>query len=137
MNCPKCGGQLGAMGLSDGVEVDFCSGCSGILFDAGEVAESFQLPADVPKLEMDVKQAKASGFVCPKCSSPWVEIPYPQGQDLLIDLCSGCGSIFLDKGEFLKLRDIAMRIEQPKSRILRAMKGISEKGYEVIGYQRS
>ncbi len=135
MNCPKCNGQLNAMGLADGVEVDFCSGCSGILFDAGEVAESTHLAQDIPALK-DVSRAKVTGFLCPKCSKPWVEVPYLSGRDLMIDLCTGCGSIFLDKGEYPQLLQLAMVMDQPQSRIMRALKGMKEKGYEVMGVQK-
>lgn len=137
MNCPKCNGTMTPMGMSDGVEVDFCSGCGGILFDAGEVAESFQLSVDIPAIQLDLKLAKPTGHMCPKCSKPWVEIPYAPGEGLLIDLCTGCGSIYLDKGEFPKLRRIAAYVERPHSRIMRAVKGIQDKGYEVLGYQKS
>lgn len=132
MNCPKCGGDMSPMGLSDGVQVDFCSGCSGILFDAGEVAETLQLGQDIPSLR-NLNTARPTGAMCPKCSKPWVEIPYQPGQPLLVDLCTGCGAIYLDKGEFPKLRQIAVTLEQPKSRILRAVKSMQEKGYEVLG----
>lgn len=137
MNCPKCHGTMNPMGMSDGVDVDFCTGCGGILFDAGEVAESFQLSSDIPALKLDIQQAKTTGLTCPKCSKPWVEIPYAPGEGLLIDLCSGCGAIYLDKGEFPKLRKIAAYLERPNSRIMRAVKGIQAKGYEVLGVQKS
>ncbi len=136
MKCVKCGGELAGMGTTEGVEVDFCSSCHGILFDHGEVAEYFELAVDVPDLVMDLDLARKTDLKCPKCSGAWVEIPYVPQENLLIDLCTGCGAIWLDKGEFPKLEAIAAKLDDPKAKLLRAAKTVERKGYQVVGFKK-
>jgi Zn-finger nucleic acid-binding protein len=136
MKCPRCGGHLAPFGTSEGVELDFCSDCSGMLFDQGEVAEYFELSKDIPDLTTDLKQARKSSLsACPKCGGNWVEIPYAPSDNLLIDLCTQCGAVWLDKGEFPKLEKMAVAMEDPKSKLLRATQLIERRGYQVIGWK--
>jgi len=124
------------MGTAEGVTLDFCSGCSGMLFDHGEVAEYFELSRDIPDLHTDLKkQARRTKFKCPKCGGAWVEIPYSLHDNLLIDLCLKCGAVWLDKGEFPKLEKIAVGLEDPKSKLLRAARLVERRGYQVIGWK--
>jgi len=137
MKCPKCSGELSSLGTSEGVTVDFCPGCKGVLFDSGEVAEYFELSADIPDLKADLKSARRTGISCPKCASPWIELPYTPGDDLRIDLCSGCRAVWLDAGEFPKLERIAASLDNPSSKLMRAVRNIERKGYRIIGWKRS
>jgi len=137
MKCPKCSGAIAPIGTSEGVELDFCSGCFGMLFDQGEVAEYFELSKDIPDLTTDLKQAKRTDFVCPKCGGKWIEIPYAPGENLVIDLCTGCGAVWLDKGEFPKLEKIAAGMGDPQSKLLKAVKLVERKGYQVVGWKRA
>lgn len=137
MNCPKCSGDLSPLGTAEGVELDFCSGCNGMLFDHGEVAEYFELSKDIPALHADLKsQARRTEIKCPKCGGDWVEIPYTLEDNLLVDLCLKCGAVWLDKGEFPKLEKIAVRLEDPKSKLLRATKLVERRGYKILGWKR-
>jgi Zn-finger nucleic acid-binding protein len=137
MNCPKCNGNLAPFGTSEGVELDFCDGCFGILFDQGEVAEYFELAKDIPDLTTDLKLARKTDITCPKCAhGAWLEIPYKPGGDLLIDLCPGCGAVWLDKGEFPKLEKLAAAMSDPKSKLLRAANAVEMKGYQIIGLKK-
>ena len=58
MKCPKCSGEIAPIVTSEGVELDFCGGCFGMLFDHGEVAEYFELSKDIPDLTTDLTQAR-------------------------------------------------------------------------------
>jgi len=136
MKCPKCGGELGPFGTAEGVELDFCSGCFGMLFDQGEVAEYFELSKDIPDLTTDLKKARRTDLVCPKCNGTWLELPYAPQENLLIDLCTGCGAIWLDKGEFPKLEQIALRLEDPSSKLLKAVRLVERKGYQIVGWKQ-
>lgn len=137
MKCPKCNcDTLSELGTSEGVALDFCHSCSGMLFDQGEVAEYFELATDIPDLAADIKAARRTDFICPKCGGSWVEIPYVPHDNLLVDLCTGCGAVWLDKGEFPKLEALAVRIDKPASKLLRAVKTIETKGYTVIGWKQ-
>lgn len=137
MKCPKCSGEIAPIGTSEGVELDFCGGCFGVLFDHGEVAEYFELAKDIPDLTIDLKQANKTDYTCPKCQqAKWLQVPYAPGDNLLIDLCPGCGAIWLDKGEFPKLEAIAARLGDPRSKLLRATQAVERKGYQVIGLKK-
>jgi len=137
MKCPKCGGdRFDILDTSEGVELDFCPDCGGVLFDAREVAEYFELDRDIPDLGAVKEAATWSGIDCPKCGGRWVELPYKAGDDLLIDLCSKCGVIWLDKGEFPKLEAIAAAMDMPSSKVLRAVSTIERRGYQVLGFRR-
>ena len=137
MDCPKCGSDvLSTIDTSEGVELDFCADCGGVLFDAKEVAEYFELDRDIPDLRAVKDNAKWSGIDCPKCDGKWVELPYKAGEGLLIDLCTTCGVIWLDKGEFPKLEAIASKIDTPSSKILRAVKTVERRGFRVLGFRK-
>ncbi|MBM4371680.1 MAG: zf-TFIIB domain-containing protein, partial [Deltaproteobacteria bacterium] len=125
MNCPKCGGaRLGPLGTSEGVTLDFCPDCRGLLFDPGELAETFELEKDFPDLRAVRAEARRSGITCPACGTGWVELPWQAGTDLVLDLCPGCGLVWLDKGEFPKLEALAAGLDSPSSRLLRAVKTV-------------
>ncbi len=137
MICPKCSGEIAPIGTSEGVELDFCGGCFGMLFDQGEVAEYFELSKDIPDLTTDLKKARKTDHTCPKCQQAnWLEIPYAPGNNLIIDLCPGCGAVWLDKGEFPKLEAIAAKMGDPRSKLLRATQAVERKGYQVIGLKK-
>ena len=61
MQCPKCKGELREIDSSEGVKLDFCGSCKGLWFDAGEVADYFELAQDIP----DLKRAKATATSSP------------------------------------------------------------------------
>ncbi|MFH1531157.1 MAG: zf-TFIIB domain-containing protein [Pseudomonadota bacterium] len=137
MKCPKCGSErLEALDTAEGVQLDFCADCGGVLFDAREVAEYFELDRDIPDLKAVKDAARWSGIECPKCGGPWAELPYAPGEDLLIDLCTRCGVIWLDRGELPKLEALAAGIDKPSSKILRAVKTVERQGYQVLGFRR-
>jgi Zn-finger nucleic acid-binding protein len=136
MECPKCHGNIAPIATHEGVELDFCSGCSGILFDAGELAEYFELATDIPELPTNLDNATDTDFKCPKCSNMWIEIRFQSTETLLIDLCRHCGVLWLDKGEFPRLEALAARIGTPKSKLLAAAKNVEKRGYQVIGYDK-
>jgi len=137
MKCPKCGSEkFGPLDTAEGVQLDFCPDCGGLLFDAREVAEYFELDKDIPDLAAVKADAKWSNVTCPKCGGKWAEIPYVKGEDLLIDLCTHCGVIWLDRGEFTKLEAIAAAMDSPKSKLLRAVKTVERQGYQVLGFKR-
>lgn len=135
MKCPKCSGVVAAFGTSEGVELDFCSGCSGILFDAGEVSEYFELASDFPDFPKTLEHQKSTEFECPKCDDTWVEVRFEQNESLMLDLCRGCGVIWLDKGEFPRLEALAARLGDPRSKLMRAMVSVEKRGYSVLGVE--
>jgi Zn-finger nucleic acid-binding protein len=133
MICPKCREDtLADFGMMEGVEIDFCSGCKGIWFDAGELAFYVEVEADVPGMAKALASGKPAGCNCPSCSTELVEAHYVSGEPLLIDICPSCKGVFLDSGELPQVESLAARYGGAK-KILNTVKALEKKGYMILG----
>jgi Zn-finger nucleic acid-binding protein len=132
MTCPKCGDALHEVDSAERVALDFCSGCKGLFFDAGEVAVYFELSRDLPDLDQAKAATQPTNLACPKCGKGFEELRYSALGDLVIDRCTGCGGIWLDRGEVPRLEALSAKLEAPGSRVLRAMREIHGKGYRPL-----
>ena len=132
MKCPKCGDALHEIESSERVALDFCGGCKGLFFDAGEVAVYFELASDLPSLDRSKAEARPTQCACPKCGGKFEELRYAAPDPLVVDRCDGCGGIWLDKGEVPRLEALSAKLERPGSRMLRAMLEIRGKGYRPM-----
>ena len=104
MECPRCTTNLTAMDTPLGPTVDFCPSCHGIWFDPGEVESFLTLGDSLPGLETIPAEAGKPGPSCPSCEGKMAELEYPPGEALHLDLCEGCGGVWLDRGEVEALR---------------------------------
>lgn len=132
MKCPKCAGDLREIDSSERVTLDFCGDCKGLFFDPGEVAYYFELVKDVPDLDASKAQSRVIDTKCPKCQKPFEELQYTSLDSLLVDRCGGCGGVWLDAGEVVRLEGLSAKLESPGSRMLRSMKQIRDKGYQPL-----
>lgn len=82
-----------------------CPRCGGRLLDKEAVRSVLLEPND--KTPGDVKEAalgaRGSGVVCPSCSRTMA--PVLVGDDVIVDVCTGCGAAFLDEGELAALSE--------------------------------
>ena len=135
MICPKCRqDSLADFGMMEGVEIDFCSGCKGIWFDAGELAFYVEAGDDVPDMASALASGRASGCQCPRCSAAMVETRYMPTEPLLIDVCPSCRGVFLDPGELPQVETLAARggvVGMEK--VWQTAKALEEKGYLILG----
>ena len=129
MICPKCKGELSEIDSSEGITLDFCGSCKGLWFDAGEVAEYFELSEDVPELDKARATASLLDWQCPKCSGAVEELLYTALHDLKVDRCRACGGIWLDHGEVPNLHQLSAQLESPKSRMAKTLMRLKQKGY--------
>ncbi len=95
--------------LHQEIELDVCSGCEGIWFDAGEL-KPFEKVIDTVLIPFSLKNRDTDQMLaldCPACAnSPRMEkMTHPMQEDVIIDHCSGCGGIWLDSGELLKIQE--------------------------------
>jgi uncharacterized protein len=90
--CPKCHSALIHLRCK-GMLIEMCSGCGGMWFDAGELTMLLQVYRKFTDLE-----GKTTKFSCIRCKDTLKELDFP-GTDILIDRCSSCQAIWLDKGE--------------------------------------
>lgn len=133
MNCPKCQSPLHQI-TYEGVEVDFCSGCKGMWFDADEMAFTAELGADLPELAAVQRDAHTTAYACPRCAdSRLQEMKFVQAEALLLDRCPQCHGLWLDRGEFLKVQKIAAHLGDARSKLLLTCKQLKAKGYDVLG----
>ncbi len=111
MRCPKCGVAMAQIDY-DGVEIDRCTACEGIWFDAGEV-ELLRDKAAAAALDT------GSGWVgrelnavdqyrCPRCGGKMRRQADAKQQHIWYETCSECSGSFFDAGEFRDLSRVTI-----------------------------
>jgi PAT family beta-lactamase induction signal transducer AmpG len=107
MRCPKCRADMEQIDY-DGTEVDRCTICSGIWFDAGEIEVLKDKQAAAAIDTGDAKTGKQSNAIdsyqCPRCSGAMVKVVDPKQTHIWYETCSSCHGSYLDAGE---LRDLS------------------------------
>ncbi|NKI36387.1 zf-TFIIB domain-containing protein [Wenzhouxiangella sp. XN79A] len=109
--CPKCRSAMESV-VVDGVEVDRCTGCEGIWFDAGEldwlaqdeVAEAI----DVGEAERGQSMNAVTEIDCPRCGKPTRHVADRHKPGIRYEVCIGCEGAFLDAGEFTELSKLSL-----------------------------
>jgi PAT family beta-lactamase induction signal transducer AmpG len=111
MRCPKCRADMDQVVHHD-VEVDRCTLCNGIWFDAGEI-EQLKLKTKKAAALIDTGDAAAGkqrntidDYRCPRCSGTMIKMVDPEQRHIWYEKCSDCHGSFFDAGEF---RDLAER----------------------------
>jgi uncharacterized protein len=108
--CPKCKTrQLHRRPVKGRrLTVDVCPSCTGIWFDADELAAAMGEagePVRVPR------QAKRASLCCPRCKEPLYSFLYPQTR-VTVESCKRCGGFWLDAGEFQAIRQARQYLQQ-------------------------
>ena len=107
MRCPKCRADMEQVDY-EGTEIDRCTICHGIWFDAGEIEILKDKQAAVAIDTGDAKIGKRSnamdGYQCPRCSGAMVKVVDPGQTHIWYETCSSCNGSYLDAGE---LRDLS------------------------------
>jgi len=113
MHCPACNTELVKITVA-GVELDICrNGCGGIWFDqfefrkfdeaheyAGE--ELVEIESGMKITTIDHKGPR----LCPRCDGQkMLQHFYSPKQEIEIDECPGCGGVWLDYGELIRIRN--------------------------------
>lgn len=105
MTCPKCRREMQEI-LSDGVPIDFCTGCRGTFLDKGEEPAFAGHPEALAKaLEKGVRDAKPSDFACPRCAGR-MRAGWVLARDFVLDRCDGCGGLWFDSRELSRLKKL-------------------------------
>jgi|GEM_PF-6446105 len=88
----------------EGILIDYCTECLGIWFDYGELQELLQKKLNIDNLIISTtKNDKDYDYIdknCPVCLKNLKKITH---SDYHIELCTNCGGIWLDGGEFALL----------------------------------
>ena len=109
ITCPACGTQMTKVFVVDkGIYVDVCDkGCGGIFFDAKEIQEFSDENADISEIKQLLVGKKFKNVnefetrICPACNHKMIKTKV---FGIEIDTCYTCGGVFLDNGEFEKVR---------------------------------
>ena len=107
MRCPKCRADMEQIDY-EGTEVDRCTICHGLWFDAGEIEAMKDKQAAAAIDIGDKKTGKESNAIdryqCPRCGGSMVRVVDPKQTHIWYETCSSCHGSYLDAGE---LRDLS------------------------------
>lgn len=106
MKCPKCQSELDQV-EHQGVQIDRCSSCNGLWFDAFEHEE---LKALSGSEAIDVGPATNASTgtptgPCPRCSVKMISMVVIGQPHISYESCGVCHGVFFDAGEFRDFRE--------------------------------
>ena len=112
MDCPKCETPSLESTRVRGVDVDRCKRCRGIWFDDNELSDLLDLAKeDLRSLDSrrqnDSLNSKRG--CCPRDGSELLRVYSPKNDTIVLDTCTLCSGIWLDRGELLQLSDAENR----------------------------
>ena len=114
MDCPVCKNAMITLELQE-VEIDYCTGCSGIWLDAGELELLLGEPEKAASLLDSFKIDSVTSEKtrkCPICRKKMQKVIVGSSKPtLLIDKCRKADGLWFDKGE---LHDIFERAHLDK-----------------------
>ncbi|MGI9238664.1 MAG: MFS transporter [Woeseiaceae bacterium] len=107
MRCPKCRADMEQVD-HEGTEIDRCTICKGMWFDAGEIELLSDKQAaaviDTGDASIGKKSNAMDDYRCPRCSGAMVRVVDARQRHIWFETCSSCNGSFLDAGE---LRDLS------------------------------
>jgi Zn-finger nucleic acid-binding protein len=111
MRCPKCRSDMEQV-MIDGTEVDRCSSCHGLWFDAGELSKLRTREAaavlDTGDVETGRKQNAIEHYRCPRCAGPMNRLVDPAQPHIWFEQCGSCHGSFFDAGELTDLVTVSL-----------------------------
>ncbi len=122
MRCPKCTNDMEQVEY-DGVEVDRCTDCKGIWFDAGEsdVLRNKEAAAviDTGDPSRGKRTNEVNRYRCPRCDGGMLRKVDPQQANIWYEECTSCRGSFFDAGEFVDvsqrtISDLLERLSTPQ-----------------------
>ena len=111
IQCPKCKSAMEMVQISS-TEVDRCTSCQGIWFDALEDkdvrgkpgAELLDPPGARPPEGKDAQRK----VQCPRCSTPLIRMVDRLRRDVTYESCPICYGKFFDAGEFRAVQPVSV-----------------------------
>lgn len=99
IDCPKCGKAMSRWCPAD-VEIDHCSHCKGLWFDANELSRHLSNIGS-RHLDQQPQQGAVTTLDCPRCAGQKLLGAFLM--DVAVESCPKCQGIFLDLGEVHEL----------------------------------
>ena len=123
VKCPACSSELIEESVGS-IKVDLChSGCGGIWFDRGELAQLDEESEPLPTMRQPspgTDQRNPFPRHCPRCeNSHMVVQQYDSESPVEIDMCWECGGVWLDRGELERIRQSGTDRESAGNAIVR------------------
>ena len=107
MRCPKCRSDMEQI-VYEGTEIDRCTTCKGLWFDAGEIealrGKEAAAALDTGSAAVGRQSNALDRYQCPRCSGAMVRVVDARQPHIWFETCSSCQGSFLDAGE---LRDLS------------------------------
>ena len=123
MKCPKCDGEFRQFKHQE-VEIDRCTSCKGLWFDAFEHEELKALPGseaiDAAPATAAARKGQGSGL-CPRCSVRMIDMVVASQPHIAYESCKVCHGVYFDAGEFRDFKEETFN--ETLRAILRAMRG--------------
>jgi PAT family beta-lactamase induction signal transducer AmpG len=111
MRCPKCRSDMEQIDF-EGTEIDRCSSCHGLWFDAGELSKVRSKEAaaalDIGDVKTGKKQNKIEHYRCPRCAGPMHRLVDPEQPHIWFEQCGSCHGSFFDAGELTDLATVSL-----------------------------
>ena len=111
MRCPKCRSDMEPL-MIDGTEIDRCSACHGLWFDAGELSKFSNKEAaaalDIGDVTTGKKQNQIEHYRCPRCAGPMNRLVDPEQPHIWFEQCGSCHGSYFDAGELSDLATVSV-----------------------------
>ena len=111
MRCPKCRADMQQI-MIDGTEIDRCSACHGLWFDAGELSKFSNKEAaaalDIGDVTTGKKQNEIEHYRCPRCAGPMNRLVDPKQPHIWFERCGSCHGSYFDAGELSDLATVSV-----------------------------
>jgi PAT family beta-lactamase induction signal transducer AmpG len=111
IRCPKCRADMELV-MHDGVEIDRCTQCKGIWFDAGEVSllndPGVAAAIDTGSAGEGKHYNSIDDYRCPRCGSEMLKQVHPRQKHIWYEVCADCEGSFFDAGEFRDLSQLTL-----------------------------
>ena len=111
MRCPKCRSDMEPL-MIDGTEIDRCSACHGLWFDAGELSKFSNKEAaaalDIGDVTTGKKQNQIEHYRCPRCAGPMNRLVDPKQPHIWFEQCGSCHGSYFDAGELSDLATVSV-----------------------------
>ena len=111
MRCPKCRSDMELL-MIDGTEIDRCSACHGLWFDAGELSKFSNKEAaaalDIGDVTTGKKQNQIEHYRCPRCAGPMNRLVDAKQPHIWFEQCGSCHGSYFDAGELSDLATVSV-----------------------------
>ena len=130
--CPECQIPL-RVKLHHGVELDLCTGCRGVWFDATELSAVLLGPAKRPTAytirfdESHLRPLISSNVTCPVCAT--ASLGRAVWGDVVAFKCEACQGIWISAHSIERLR--AQLVDLHSSKAVGLNPGLGKSGWEV------